>query len=151
MAFNQKDYIGKYNKSTYRLFPFRVRKDNADVIQKLSAVPSINGYINALIESDIHRRILSLRQIKERILPILAKYGINEVYLYGSYARGEATNESDVDIYCEPGNVKTFIDQGFLEDELTESLEKEVDLLFIGSQIEDNFKEQLEKDKIRLC
>ena len=151
MSFNQKAYIGSYNKNTYKLFPLRVRKDNNDVIDKLKSVESLNGYINELIENDIHRKVLTIKQIKERILPILEKYNIHEVYLFGSYARGEAKNSSDVDIYCEAGDIRTFIDQGFLEDELVESLGKEVDIVFIGSRMDDYFKEQLEKDKIKLC
>ena len=151
MAFNQKEYIEGYNKSTYKLFPFRVRKDKVDVIKKLTSVPSMNGYINELIENDIHREVLTIKQIKERILPILAKHNIHEVYLFGSYARGEAKNSSDVDILCEAGDIRTFIDQGFLEDELVESLGKEVDIVFMDARMDDLFKEQLEKDKIRLC
>ena len=84
------------------------------------------------------------------MLPILAKHNIHEVYLFGSYARGEANNKSDVDIYCEAGDINTFIEQGYLEDELEEALGKEVDLIFIGSTLDDYFKEQLEGDKIRI-
>ena len=72
-------------------------------------------------------------------------------YLFGSYARGEAKNSSDVDIYCERGDIKTLIDQGFLEEELENALGKEVDIVFIGSRMGDYFREQLEGDKIRLC
>ncbi|MBR6226404.1 MAG: nucleotidyltransferase domain-containing protein, partial [Bacilli bacterium] len=74
----------------------------------------------------------------------------HEVYLFGSYARGEAKSNSDVDIYCEAGDIKSFIDQGFLEDELSKALGKDVDIVFIGSKMDDFFKNQLEEDKIRI-
>lgn len=151
MSFNQKQYIGSYNKNNYKMFPFRVRKDDTKVIEKLTNVPSMNKYIYSLIDNDINPNILTLKQIKDKVLPILSKHHINEVYLFGSYARGEAKNTSDVDIYCESGDIKTFIDQGFLEDELEEALGKEVDLVFIGSKMDDFFKKQLEGDKIRIC
>ncbi len=151
MPFNQKEYVDNYNKSTYKLFPFRVRKDDVAVIEKLSSVPSMNKYIYSLIENDINQDILTIKQIKERILPIMFKHNIHDVYLFGSYARGEAKNISDVDIYCESGNINTLIDQGFLEDELQEALGKEVDIVFIGSRMDDFFREQLEKDKIKIC
>lgn len=151
MSFNQKEYIGNFNKNTYKMFPFRVRKDDVDVIDKLKSVPNMNKYIYSLIENDINPSVLTIKEIKEKALPILAKHNIHEVYLFGSYARGEAKNTSDVDIYCEAGDIKTFIDQGFLEEELEASLGKKVDLLFIGTKITDYFKEQLEGDKIRLC
>lgn len=151
MSFNQKEYVENYNKKTYKMFPFRVRKDDKYVLDKLSSVPNLNKYIHSLIENDVNPDVLTIKQIKDRILPILAKHSIHEVYLFGSYARGEAKNTSDVDIYCEPGDIKTFIDQGFLEEELEESLGKKVDILFIGTRINDFFKEQLDGDKIRLC
>ncbi|MCQ2786987.1 MAG: nucleotidyltransferase domain-containing protein [Bacilli bacterium] len=151
MNFNQIDYIKNYNKNIYKTIPFRVRKDNFDIIKKLKSVESINGYINELIENDVHRNILTIKEIKNKILPILKRHNINETYLFGSYARGEAKNSSDIDIYCESGNIKTLIDQGFFEDELTKALKKDVDIVFIGSKMDNYFKEQLEGDKIRIC
>ena len=130
------------------MYPFRVRKDNISITDKLSSVSNINSYINSLIENDLH--VLTIKQIKERILPVLSKHNIHEVYLFGSYARGEANRDSDVDIYCEPGEIKTFIQQGFLEDELKTALGKDVDIVFIGSKLDDYFKKQLEMDKIKI-
>lgn len=151
MPFNQSEYINSYNKRNYKMIPFRVRLDDEDVMKKLSSVPSKNNYILSLIYNDINPSILTIKQIKDRILPILAKHGINEVYLFGSYARGEAKSTSDVDIYCRAGDVKSFVDQGFLEEELEKALGKSVDLLFIGSRMDEYFKAQLDGDKIRLC
>lgn len=151
MDFNQKKYINKYNKETYKMFPFRVKKSDTSVISKLKAVESMNSYILSLIYNDLNPNVLTIKKIKEQILPILRKYGIIEVYLYGSYSRGEATYKSDVDIYCEAGNVKTLIEQGILEDELKTALQKDVDLIFIGTKMDAFFQEQLDKDKIRLC
>ena len=151
MAFNQQKYIDDFNKETYKMFPFRVRKDNIEVINKLNNVPNKNKYIVSLIENNINPSVLTIKQIKTRILPIMAKHNIHEVFLFGSYARGEANNKSDVDIYCESGDIRTLIDQGFFEDELEEVLGKEVDIVFIGSQMDDYFKQQLEGDLIKLC
>ena len=151
MSFNQKEYVDNYNKQTYKMFPFRVRKDDVSVIKKLASVSNLNKYIYSLIDNDINPSVLTIKQIKDRMLPILAKHNIHEVYLFGSYARGEAKNSSDIDIYCESGDIKTFIDQGFLEEELEKVLGKRVDILFIGTRMNDFFKEKLEGDKIRLC
>ena len=150
MSFNQKEYIDKYNKSTYKLFPFRVRKDNTAIINKLSSVKSMNGYINYLIENDIDHGVLTLKQIKERIKPIMLKHKINNVYLFGSYSRGEANKDSDVDIYCDSGDIKTLLDEVGLVEELEKALGKKVDVVTIGSQMHDFFKQQLEEDKIKL-
>ena len=122
MAFNQQKYIDDFNKETYKMFPFRVRKDNIEVINKLNNVPSKNKYIVSLIENNINPSVLTLKQIKMRILPVMAKHNIHEVFLFGSYARGEATNKSDVDIYCESGDIKGLISVGFFKDELERAL-----------------------------
>lgn len=151
MAFNQKEYTSEFNKETYKMFPFRVRKDNTDIINKLNTVPNKNKYIVGLIENDINPSVLTLKQIKTAVMPIMAKHNIHEVYLFGSYARGEANSQSDVDIFCESGDIKTLIDQGFFEDELEEALGKEVDVIFVGALMDDYFKAQMEGDLIKLC
>ena len=132
------------------MFPFRVRKDDPKVMEKLASVPNLNGYLLSLIRENIRPEVLTIKQIKNRILPVFVKHGIHEAYLFGSYARGEANGKSDVDIYCQAGDIKTLIDQGFFEDELSEALGKEVDVVFIGSTMDAFFKEQLEEDKIRI-
>lgn len=151
MSFNQQEYIGKYNKDKYKSILLRLRKDEAEILAKLSSVSSVNAYILSLIKEDISSSVLSIKAIKNAILPILNRHGIEEVYLFGSYARGEANSNSDVDIYCSSGDIETFIEQGKLEDELQNALGKDVDIVFIGSKMDDYFKEQLETDKIRLC
>ena len=150
MAFNQRHYVNAYNKDNYKSFIFRVRKNNVDVINKLKSVSSINGYLEDLVTKDMSN-ILTIKQIKEIILPILKKHNIGDVYLFGSYSRGEANSNSDVDIYCDPGDIKTFVQQGFLEDELENALGKKVDIVFIGSKLDAFFEEQLMKDRIKLC
>ena len=46
------------------------------------------------------RRMLpyTVEEITRRVAPVAQKYGLAAVYLFGSYARGEATAESDVDL-----------------------------------------------------
>lgn len=41
--------------------------------------------------------------IKNVIAPIAKSYGIKRIYLFGSYAKGEATEESDIDLLIEKG------------------------------------------------
>ena len=42
--------------------------------------------------------IYTIIQVKELIEPIADKYGLSAVYLFGSYANGSATEDSDIDI-----------------------------------------------------
>ena len=46
------------------------------------------------------RDIESIRKI---VSPIARKYGVKRVYLFGSYAKGLATEKSDVDLLIEKG------------------------------------------------
>lgn len=97
------------------------------------------------------KEIYKIKQIKDIIKPILNKYDIYKIYLFGSYARGEATKESNIDIFCEKGNIRTLIDQGKLEDKLESKLKKEVDLIFTSSTMDDFFRQEIEKDLIKIC
>ena len=42
--------------------------------------------------------IYSLEEIARWIQPVASAYGLRAVYLFGSYARGEATEQSDIDL-----------------------------------------------------
>jgi predicted nucleotidyltransferase len=45
--------------------------------------------------------MLSIEEIKSYIIPIIEKYPIEKVMLYGSYARGDASDTSDIDLVVE--------------------------------------------------
>ena len=47
--------------------------------------------------------MLSIEEIKSYIVPIAKKYPIEKVILFGSYARGDASETSDVDLVVESG------------------------------------------------
>ena len=49
------------------------------------------------MEENLSKKIFTFEEIKNLVKPIAAKYQVEEVYLFGSYARGEATAESDLD------------------------------------------------------
>ena len=151
MAFNQNEYITSFNKEHYKMYQFRVKKTDIDVLNHLNQIKNKNEYILSLINKDIKSNIYTIKEIKTIIKPILNKYGIFEVYLFGSYARGEARENSDIDIYCDKGNIRTFIDQGMLEDELENALNKKIDIIFTNSTLNEYFKEQIMEDMIKLC
>ena len=148
MKFNQKKYINDYNKQNYKMYQFRVKKDNK-LIKFLDNLNNRNSYIISAIEKD--RNVLTISKIKKIIIPILNKYGITDINLFGSYARGEANSNSDVDIYCDRGNIKNLVEQGKMEDKLEEALGKEVDIVFSSSKMDPFFKEQIMEDMIKLC
>ena len=151
MSHNQLNYISKYNKENYKMYPFRVKKNDIDIINKLENISNRNAYITGLIKEDIDSKVLTIKAIKEKIKPIMNKHNIKDVYLFGSYARGEANSNSDVDIYCDSGDLRSLYDEVSFKEELENALNKKVDVITIGSSIHGYFKEQLEKDLIKLC
>lgn len=150
MPFNPNKYIKEYNKDNYKMYQFRVRKDS-DLIRVLDSKKNRNAYIVSLIDEDTNHSVLTIKEIKTIAKPILNKYGIREIFLFGSYSRGEATPSSDIDIYCEKGDIKTLIDVGQLTEELETALNKKVDIVFTTSTINPIFYEQIMEDMIKLC
>ena len=71
---------------------------------------------------------MTIDEIKERILPILKKYSVSRAGIFGSTARGEATEDSDVDILVEINDRISLLDFVGLKLELEEALGKKVDL-----------------------
>lgn len=150
MSFNQMDYIAKFNKNNYKMYQFRVKKTDIEIINHLDNLENRNNYIVSLINNDVNNNVYTIKELKEIIKPILNKFGISDINLFGSYARGDAKKTSDIDIYCDKGNIKTFVDQGLLEDELEKALNKKVDIIFTSSKIDEYFKKAIMEDMIKL-
>ena len=45
--------------------------------------------------------MLSIEEIKSYVIPVVEKYPIERVILFGSYARGDASDKSDIDLIVE--------------------------------------------------
>ena len=150
MTQNQANYIANYNKENYKMYQFRIKKSEEELINKLDSLDNRNGFVVSAIKAKIDLSILTIKQIKQRIKPIMEKYQIKDVYLFGSYARGEANEDSDVDIYCDGGIIETLYDEVDFKEELEYELGKSVDIVFIGSKMDTFFKQQLDEDKIKL-
>lgn len=86
----------------------------------------------------------SIDELKQVVTPIAKKYCISQVYLFGSFARGDYNDQSDIDIRIEKGALKgMFALCGFYSD-LSEALGRKVDVLTTGS-LEDSFLQKIKK------
>ena len=95
--------------------------------------------------------MLTIEKIKEIITPICKKYGVKRAYLFGSYARGEATKNSDVDIRIESGKIRGLFQLSGFRLDLVDALGTEVDLLSVLPDPQfKRFRENLKKDEILL-
>ncbi len=72
--------------------------------------------------------MLTIEEIKKAVTPICERYGVDKVCLFGSYARGEADEKSDVDLLVDGGKLVGFEWGGFYAD-LHDALGVELDVL----------------------
>lgn len=71
-----------------------------------------------------------ITEIKNKILPVLKKYDIKKAGIFGSVVRGEARNDSDVDILVEiDSDNLSLLDFVGIKLELEEALGRKVDLV----------------------
>ncbi|KHD43828.1 nucleotidyltransferase family protein [Streptococcus hongkongensis] len=101
--------------------------------------------------------VYTIEEIKEKIQPIAEKYELPVIYLFGSYARNEADEDSDIDLAI---SVKNLDITGFelldLEDEVKSLFNIPVDFLVVEdiemgkSPIALQVKKNFEQEKVRL-
>ena len=92
--------------------------------------------------------VYTIEQIRRIAVPIARAYGVKSLSLFGSYARGEATESSDIDMLVECGAIRSAFQMGGLYADLSEGLGKPLDLVttdhgdkaFLGRIEEDRFR-----------
>ena len=72
---------------------------------------------------------MDIGDIREKILPILRRYGVKKAGLFGSYVRGEAREDSDIDILVEIEKDISLLDFVRIKLEIEEALGMKVDLV----------------------
>lgn len=109
-----------------------------------------NGYNKIKIGGQIMiAKRYSVEELKKIIAPIAEKYHISKVYLFGSFARGDYNELSDVDLRIEKGELKGMFALCGFYTEVEEALQMRVDVLTTGS-LEDTFLKEIEKDEVML-
>lgn len=74
-------------------------------------------------------KIYTQEEIAKIIEPIARNHDIDKIYLFGSYARKEATENSDVDLHVESCTLHGLFALGSLYAELEDALNKKVDIV----------------------
>lgn len=93
--------------------------------------------------------IYTNEEIRHITAPIAASYGVKSLSLFGSYARGEATEESDVDLLLDRGSALRGWEIGGLYMDLSEALGKELDLVTV-SGADAGFLNRIRQDEVML-
>ena len=135
----------------YLQIPLRTYKRYESDESKIKAIK--HQYIKERIAEygfiDEEHGILTVEQIKEICKDVFASYDVEYCYLFGSYAKGKATEKSDVDLLVSvPVNGIKFFE---LVENLRENLKKKVDLLNI-TQLDNNptLVQEILRDGVRI-
>lgn len=90
--------------------------------------------------------VIPLDDIAAKVGPIARRYGVPKVYVYGSYARGEADTDSDIDLCIERGRIRDYFELGHFETDIENALGKRVDITTTGASKQ--FIDSIRKDMV---
>lgn len=57
-------------------------------------------------------KVYAVNEISSIVTPILVAFGVKRAWIFGSYARGDATENSDIDLRIEGGRIRGMLDFG---------------------------------------
>ncbi len=93
--------------------------------------------------------VITLENITALVKPLAKKYHVKEIYLFGSYARGEADEHSDLDFLVFGGEGFKLTSILALGEELREVLKKKVDIFEIREVNQDSdFYKTIMREKV---
>lgn len=95
--------------------------------------------------------MITLVDISSAVSRVLLRYDVREAYLFGSFARGEQTPDSNIDLRLVYGGSMTFGTLYELSLELEETLSRKVDIATNPPEhMRPAFRKSIEREEIRL-
>lgn len=91
----------------------------------------------------------TLDELKSIITPIAIKHGVESVSLFGSYAKGNATVQSDVDLKIEKGLIRSLFQLSGFRRDVEDALKLSVDVV-TGTSSDRGFLQSIQKDEVLL-
>lgn len=99
----------------------------------------------------------TISEIQKRIMPTCKKYNITEIYLFGSYARNEATEESDIDLAINSAPIHGLLQLISFKNDVENALSVPVDVLTLraiesekDNSLKKEFFQNFNKERINL-
>lgn len=92
------------------------------------------------------RKIYTLEEIAAIVTPIAQSYGAGRVMVFGSYAKGIARPDSDIDLLIDPGEIKSYFRFATMATDMEKALGKEVDA--VSSGCNPRFIDKIRKDLV---
>lgn len=90
----------------------------------------------------------SIPEIKAIVSELAQKYGAQRIYLFGSYARGDVGEQSDIDLRIDKGSIRGMALAALLVD-LEDALKIPVDLIPTGS-LDTRFLSSIKDEEVLL-
>lgn len=90
-----------------------------------------------------------IEDIKKQVVPILKEAGVTRAAIFGSMARGDYTEKSDVDILVDLPKGLSLFDVVDIEDKLGEAVQRKVDLVDY-EMIKPRLKPYIMQDQIQI-
>lgn len=95
--------------------------------------------------------MITLADISDTASRVLPRYDVREAYLFGSFARGEQTPESDIDLRLVCGYTMTFDTLYELSLEFEEALGRKVDIVTNPPEhMRPAFRKSIEQDEVHI-
>lgn len=94
--------------------------------------------------------LYTIDEIKTKAIPIAIHYGVDSLSLFGSYARGDADEKSDLDFLILKGNMKGLMAYCGMIADLEDTFNCHVDLIIKNAIKDKKFLEEIDKDKVKL-
>ncbi|MDR2578742.1 MAG: nucleotidyltransferase domain-containing protein [Chitinispirillales bacterium] len=91
----------------------------------------------------------TIEEIQEKVVPIAKQYGVERMYLFGSYARGDAKAKSDIDLRIDRGKIKSYFKLLEMHYDIENLFEVKVDLLPTCG-FEERFLKKIEEEEVLL-
>lgn len=88
-------------------------------------------------------------EIQKAVVPIAHSYGVKRLYLFGSYAKGTANAESDIDLLVEKGKPMSLLKLSRMRQMVQEALNLSVDLI-TTTGIGEDFRKEIAGTEILL-
>lgn len=91
----------------------------------------------------------TIEEIRKIATTVGKQYGVENIFLFGSYARGDNKENSDIDFRIDKGEIRGLFQLCGFRNQLSDSLGKEVDVLTTPS-LDEKFLNRIAKEEILL-
>ena len=127
----------------------------ADIIDLLNnatekSLEKILRATKEILRGDKGDKVYTIDEIRDKVIPLAKKYGVRRMCLFGSYARGDADAQSDVDFLIDSAkNLRGMFAYVGLVQDLEDEFGCHVDVVSEGIS-DKNFLAEIKQDEVLL-